>query len=241
HQFGNHFTSTTNYTWSHCISDNYTTTLGFFLAAEAVPFNRKADRGNCPNADTHNIFNESLVAESPQFSGHLMEMFLGHWGVSLSMIAQSGTDMSPPSVILDWSGNGNGPTGGLDQRPNLTGNPYCQPKGRTCWLNPKSFAVPAPYTFGNLAANSLFGPGSIIVNTGLWRDFQITERQKIEFKWEVFNLPNHANLYLPSGFGAGLGIPTFGQPSRASTAGLGALNQTVNDPRVMQFALKYSF
>jgi hypothetical protein len=253
HQFGNHFTSTTNYTWSHCISDNYTTTLGFFLAAESVPYDRKADRGNCPDADTHNIFNESLVAESPNFSGHWTEMLLGHWGVSLSAIIQSGTDMSPIN-ILDFAGSGNG----LTQRPNLVGPPYCKSKGRTCWLNPSSFAPPVavlvspgapganppvpptggPYTFGNLKNMSLFGPGSIVVNTGLWRDFKVTEGQQIEFKWEVFNLPNHANLYPPQG---GVILPTFGQPTPASTAGLGALNQTVNDPRTMQFSLKYSF
>ncbi len=63
----------------------------------------------------------------------------------------------------------------------------------------------------------------------------------MEFTWQVFNMPNHANLYLPATAGAGIGLPTFGQPTPASTAGLGALNQTVNDPRVMQFALKYSF
>jgi hypothetical protein len=235
HQFGNHFTSTTNYTWSHCISDNYTTTLGFFLAAESVPYYRQADRGNCPNADTHNIFNESLVAESPNFSGHMTELLLGHWGFSVSAIVQSGTGFSPIN-ILDYTGSGNG----LTQRPDLLpgANPYCQPKGRTCWLNPASFAPPAPYTFGNVKNMSLFGPGSIIVNTGLWRNFNITERQKVEFKWEVFNLPNHANLYPPQ---TGVILPTFGQPTQQSTAGLGALNQTVNDPRTMQFSLKYSF
>jgi Carboxypeptidase regulatory-like domain len=235
HQFGNHFTSTTNYTWSHCISDNYTTTLGFFLAAEAVPYDRKADRGNCPNADTHNIFNESLVAESPTFSGHWTEMLLGHWGVSLSAIVQSGTDFSPINV-LDFSGSGNG----LTQRPDLIpgADPYCKPISRTCFLNAKSFAFPAPYTYGNLKNMSLFGPGSIIVNTGLWRDFKITEGSQIEFKWEVFNLPNHANLYPPVN---AVVAPTYGQPAPASTAGLGALNQTINDPRTMQFSLKYSF
>jgi Carboxypeptidase regulatory-like domain/TonB dependent receptor-like, beta-barrel len=237
HQFGSHFTSTTNYTWSHCISDNYTTTLGFFLAAEAVPYDRKADRGNCPNADTHNIFNESLVAETPQFSGHLTEMLLGHWGFSVSAIVQSGTDFSP-SNIVDFSGSGNA----LTQRPSIIPgtDPYCQPKGRTCWLKPVpgSIVPPNAYTFGNVGSMSLFGPGSIIVNTGLWRDFNITERQKVEFKWEVFNLPNHANLYPPQG---GVILPSFGQPTQASTAGLGALNQTTNDPRTMQFSLKYSF
>jgi Carboxypeptidase regulatory-like domain len=233
HRFANHYTSITNFTWSHCISDNYTTTLGFFLAAEAMPYNRRYDRGNCPNADTHNIFNQSLVAETPQFSGGLTEALLGHWRFSLSAIVQSGTDISP-ILILDYSGSGNG----LTQRPDLVGNPYCQPKGRTCWLNPASFAPPAPYAFGDLKNNSLFGPGSIIVNTALERIFQVREGQQILFRWEVFNMPNHANLYPPQGVFV---APTFGQPSPASTAGLGALNQTVNDPRTMQFALRYTF
>ena len=120
-------------------------------------------------------------------------------------------------------------------------SPYCHPKGRNCWLNPAAFAPPTAYTFGDLKANSLFGPGSILVNTALSRLFPITERQTIEFRWEVFNLPNHANLYAPSLIGAGIGLPTFGQPTPGSTAGLGALNQTTNDPRIMQFALKYVF
>lgn len=238
HHFASHFTSTTNFTWSHCISDNYTTTLGFFLAAESVPYDRHADRGNCPSADTHLIFNESLVAETPKFSNHTEDILLGHWRFSLSAIVQSGLDVSP-ILLLDFSGSGNG----LTERPKLVPgvDPYCQPKGRTCWLNPAAFAPPAPYTFGDLKNNSLFGPGAIIVNTALSRIFPITERQNVEFTWQVFNLPNHANLYLPSTAGAGIGLPTFGQPTPASTAGLGALNQTTNDPRVMQFALKYSF
>ena len=81
HRFANHYTSTTNFTWSHCISDNYTTTLGFFLAAEEIPYDRRADRGNCPSADTRLIFNQSLVAETPNFSNHLTEMIAGHWRV----------------------------------------------------------------------------------------------------------------------------------------------------------------
>jgi hypothetical protein len=233
HDFAQHFTSSTNFTWSHCISDNYTTTLGFFLAAEEVPYDRHADRGNCPSADTHAVFNQSLVAETPRFSDHLEDMLLGHWRISVSAIVQSGIDISP-ILILDFSGSGNG----LTQRPDLIGDPYCRPKGRSCWLNPASFAPPLPYTFGDLKNNSLFGPGSFIVNTGLSRLFPITETQIIEFRWEVFNLPNHPNLYNPQ---TAFVAPTFGQPTPATTAGLGALAQTVNDPRIMQFALKYTF
>jgi hypothetical protein len=235
HSFGSHYTSITNFTWSHCISDNYTTTLGFFLAAEAVPYDRHADRGNCPSADTHDIFNQTLVAQMPTLSNHTEDMILGHWEFSLSGIIQSGTDIEPYNLV-DFSGSGNG----LTQRPDLIpgANPYCPNKGRTCWLNPASFAPPTAYTFGNVGNYSLFGPGSIIINTALARTFQIREGQQLMFRWEVFNMPNHANLYPPESFYV---LPTFGQPTQASTAGLGALNQTVNDPRTMQFALKYSF
>jgi hypothetical protein len=247
HNFAQHFTSATNFTWSHCISDNYTTTLGFFLAAEEVPYDRHADRGNCPSADTHLIFNQSLVAETPKFSNHLEDILLGHWRLSVSGIVQSGLDFSP-IMILDFSGSGNG----LTQRPNLVGNPYvggtvaanptciapATVKNRQFWVNPCAFEAPTAYTFGDLKNNSLFGPGSIIVNTGLSRLFQIGEHQQVEFRWEVFNVPNHPNLYAPQ---TAFVAPTFGQPSPATTAGLGALAQTVNDPRIMQFALKYSF
>ena len=201
----------------------------------AMPYNQHYDRGNCPNADTHLIFNESLVAETPNFSNHAEQLLLGHWRFSFSLIVQSGTDISAITVV-DYSGSGNG----LTARPNLVPgvDPYCAHKGRNCWLNPAAFAAPDPYVFGNLKNNSLFGPGSILANTALSRLFPIGERQSVEFRWEVFNVPNHANLYAPSG---ALVAPSFGQPTPASTAGLGALNQTTNDPRIMQFALKYTF
>ena len=34
----------------------------------------------------------------------------------------------------------------------------------------------------------------------------------VEFRWEVFNVPNHANLYGPQG---AFVAPTFGQPTPA--------------------------
>jgi len=235
HPFARNFTSTTNFTWSHCISDNYTTTLGFFLAAQAMPYNKNYDRGNCPSADTHLLFNESLVARTPHFSDRMAQILLGNWQFSFSFLVQSGLDSSP-ITILDFSGSGNG----LTQRPVLLpgDSAYCQPKGRNCWWNPKSFVPPPAYVFSPLKNNALFGPGAVVANTGLARLFPITERQTLEFRWEVFNLANHANLYPPA---TGSILPNFGQPTPTNTAGLGALNQTINDPRVMQFALKYSF
>ncbi len=70
------------------------------------------------------------------------------------------------------------------------------------------------------------------------RAFKITERQSIEARGEAFNLPNWVNLYNPV---TALNSPIFGQIVPSSTAGLGAVSQSINDPRIMQFAIKYIF
>ena len=64
------------------------------------------------------------------------------------------------------------------------------------------------------------------VDLGIIKNFPLTERHKIQFRGEFFNLPNHANLGNPNG---NLSSPSYG---RITGAG---------DPRVIQFALKYSF
>ena len=64
---------------------------------------------------------------------------------------------------------------------------------------------------------------------GVTRNFQVRERQSVQFRAEAFNLPNRVNL------------------DPAST-GLNAINNAnfgrflaAYDPRIMQFALKYVF
>lgn len=246
HRFSN-YTSTTNFTWAHCISSNYATEVGLFLFADMVPYDPRADRGNCPGADTPWVFNQALVANMPKLSisNSVLRALANDWTFSVDGIIESGTNLSDlgfnaPFLVLDYSGTGNGFT----QRPELvSGQPlYCQPKGRSCWLNPKAYTTPAPYTFGNLGQGSLFGPGQITFNTALQRSFKITERQSLMVRWEVFNIANHANLGLPS-VAAPLGgaTPTFGEPSVGSAYGGAFAGGIGAQPRIMQFALKYSF
>jgi len=61
---------------------------------------------------------------------------------------------------------------------------------------------------------------------GLTRQFGVRENQKLEFRAEVFNLPNWVNLNNPDG---DFSSTTFGRVTSA------------RDPRIMQFALKYFF
>ncbi len=164
HQFANHYTSTTNFTWSHCISDNSTTALGSILGADEVPYNRHADRGNCPSADTHIIFNQSLVAETPKFSNHLRRSSPATGGLRFRHRAiWHGflSALTPPRFCRERKR----PPAAAQPLPGA--DPYCHPRERLL-AQPGLLRSPRnPYTFGNVGNNSLFGPGSIIVNTAV--------------------------------------------------------------------------
>ncbi len=234
HRFAHNFTSTSNYTWSHCISDFYTPALGLSLYAETQYNNRAADRGPCAGADRRQVFNQTFLVASPKYSNHALNMILGDWRMSLSIVAQTGPPLNV-TTGLDQALNGNAAV----QRPNqVLPDPYVANKGPSGWLNPKAFAQPALGTYGNLGAGALRAPGAFVLNMALVRAFPITEHQSLEIRGEAFNLPNWTNPYPPV---TTLTASNFGQIVPTNTAGLGALTQSTNDPRIMQFALKYTF
>jgi hypothetical protein len=91
---------------------------------------------------------------------------------------------------------------------------------------------------GALRAGAVRGPGAFTINMNLARWFRIHEAQILEVRGEAFNLLNWTNSYNPvTGFTAA----NFGQIVAATSSGLGALSQALNDRRIMQFAMKYNF
>ena len=234
HRFGHNFTSSTNYTWAHCISDDYTPAVGLSLYSETQYNNRAVDRGPCAGADRRQVFNQTLVVASPQYSNHIVRLLAGDWRMSVSAVIQTGPPLNV-SDVLDQALNGNGTI----QRPNqVLPNVYVANKGPGGWLNPKAFAEPALGTYGNMGAGAIRGPGSFVLNMALSRLFPIREHQSLEVRGEAFNLPNWTNPYNPV---TSLTAPNFGQIVPASSVAFGALSSSANDPRIMQFALKYNF
>jgi len=57
----------------------------------------------------------------------------------------------------------------------------------------------------------------------------------LDFRAEFFNVLNHPQFFLGGGASAG-GMQDIAEPST-----FGVINQTVNNPRVLQFALKLQF
>lgn len=125
------------------------------------------------------------------------------------------------------------------------------------YVNPASFTVPRPGTFGNSARNSLAGPAIAQLDITLSKKFNITERLNLELRGEAYNITNHTNFANPGNVRLNPGIPSApgqsgiqpGQPFTSSVAGgnFGVLNSTVSNQiglgtaRQLQVALRLSF
>ncbi len=115
----------------------------------------------------------------------------------------------------------------------------CEPQWRSgvvqpdCrqWFNPQAFSAPALYTFGSSGIGILDGPGIHLLDTSLTKNFYVTESKYLQFRWEMFNMPNHVNLNRPK------------RNNRNQTIGLATtgLITSAGSARSMQLGLKFVF
>ena len=82
--------------------------------------------------------------------------------------------------------------------------------------------------------NNFRGPGFFGIDTGLAKAWAITEHQNVRFSWDVFNTTNTPRMDVGS-------MQFIGNNSVASGSTFGEYSKTMTTPRVMQFALRYSF
>jgi hypothetical protein len=104
----------------------------------------------------------------------------------------------------------------------------------TYWFTPSSFANPATGAIGNVGRNILHGPRLFAINASVFRKFNITERWKLEFRAEAFNLTNTPEFDLPD---TTLGDAAFGQV----TTEHGGQSVQTNPNRLLQGSLRLTF
>jgi Carboxypeptidase regulatory-like domain len=100
---------------------------------------------------------------------------------------------------------------------------------KSAFINPIVIGADGQATdFGNSGPGIFRGPGQVNFDVSLIKNTRITESQNLQFRTEFFNIANH---------------PVFGNPTVArNNANLfGVINSQVGNPRLIQFALKYSF
>jgi hypothetical protein len=116
----------------------------------------------------------------------------------------------------------------------LIGNVHATPCVPGTFFNTCAFGEPALGAFGNVRRNSVQGPGYQIWDFSLFKNLPISERTKLEFRAEFFNVFNHPNLqFAKSGPQNSINTTTFGTPQ------FGFLT-AARDPRQIQLALKLS-
>ena len=219
HRFSHNYMILGNYTYSHCINeaDN---PGDMYQSAVQNPNNVAADRGNCV-ADYRHIFNLSLVAATSGIGQTWIRHVTGDWQLSPIVSARSGQSFTV------YTGLDNSLTAINQDRPDVvSSNPYPAKQGISDWINPSAFIRNPLGTYGNMGRDALLGPGILQVDMALSRNFRVTETMHLETRFEAFNVINHANFAIPSNT---MTSSTFG---RILSAG---------DPRILQFALKFSY
>jgi hypothetical protein len=162
----------------------------------------------------------TAVATTPQFSNNVLLRVGTGWTVSGIYRRTTG------SFLTILSGVDRALTGVSNQRAQqVLGNPYGN-KSLTNYLNPAAFTPPALGSLGNMRPGSIAGPGFWGLDVSMSRAFHITESRRIEARAEAYNLTNSMRPGNPT---LNLNSNTFGQII------------TANDPRLLQFALKYIF
>jgi hypothetical protein len=187
----------------------------------SVPNNWRLDRGNDSAIRTHYLV-ANYVYELPfgRSLHGLPGILLSGWQTSGIVTAGSGL---PFSVNFTSSLLGQ-PSG----RANIVGSPGVGSPSISGWFNPQAFAVPSPFTYGNSAPNSLWGPGLVTWDMGAFKNFRFFERWNLQFRSEFFNTLNHANFSNP-------------QNNISSPTQVGKIVSTSTGPRVVQFALRLEF
>jgi hypothetical protein len=218
HRLSHNFSVLANYTYSHCLDQgeaNQDITNMY-----QNPADRRAEWGNCAS-DRRQVFNTSLVVQSPKYSSAWIERLAGNWRFSSIFTAASG------AWLTVTSGTDRSLTGVGSDRPNVVGDWHVSQNTLSRFFDTTAFAGNAPGQYGNAGHAIVLGRANWNLDSALWRTFSITERVKTDLRLEAFNVLNHARFNNP---GTTL--------SNGTTFGV---TTTALDPRILQVAMKVTF
>jgi len=230
-----------SYTWSRTfdsgMADGDGTTPG--ATFWPLPGTQKADWGlsqlNLDDQFTASILYELPFGKGKTYGGDwnaIEDGVLGGWQVNLIEKATSGFPLflvdsnNQSGVNFEWNGT---PL----NRPDQICNPHLSHPTNSEWFNTSCF-VPAPAgELGDASRAPVSGPRFVNTDFSAFKNFRVHEGYMVQFRAEMFNLFNHAQFGLT---GNGVFMQDINSPST-----FGIVNETVNNPRVIQFALRLDF
>lgn len=246
------------YTWSRTFDSGMPDGLGTNPGAlyYPLPGTKRLDFGlselNLNDSFTASVLYDLPLGKGKRFGSNLSgaaNAVLGNWQLDLIERATSGF----PLYVVD-SSDGSGTffsyNGFTLQRPNqvgdpnkagpVAGNPTCtapaQIHTKQNWFNPCAFEKAPAGELGTAARAPAYGPRFVNTDFSVIKDIPLSFREgtSLQFRAEFFNLFNHPQFFMT-------GIGDSGMQDINTPSTFGVINNTVNNPRLVQFALKLKF
>jgi hypothetical protein len=209
-----------NYTVSRCTSDRVTLAIA---NPNQSPQNLETkDRARC-SQDRRHIFNLTTIARTPEFDNTAWRIIASDWQLAVITRISSGL----PQTIT--AGTDRALTGLAGQvADQVSDDVFLDTSGAlgSVRYNRAAFAAPALGTYGNMEFFSVPGLADWSLDAALSRQFGIGAGRRIELRAEAFNVPNAVRANNPA---ASITSVNFGRIT------------SVQEPRIMQFAVKYVF
>ncbi|HME08786.1 MAG TPA: TonB-dependent receptor [Bryobacteraceae bacterium] len=244
HRFSQGLYFLNSFTWSKAMGDSEQALEYYSNATAANPQNihdLAAERG--PSSfDVKFINVTSVVYDLPFGKGRtfanslnpLLDAILGGWELNGINTANTGTPINvyyAPPAANDVTGLASNLEyrGAALQRPNVSGSAASQSTAQSLlsYFAGYTFTTPpANAPFGNLGRNAFRAPSLEQWDLAVDKNFRITERIKLQFRAEFFNVLNHTN---------------FGVPNQQSNSSAFGTVTTTYPPRQIQFGLKLLF
>ena len=154
-------------------------------------------------------------------ANRLTNGIIGGWQLQGLAIFRSGVPFTV-TMSRDVANTGVG-----GQRPNRIASGKLDNPTLERWFDPAAFVAAPNFVYGNSGLRILSPDIIRTIDFSMFKMFKVTERTKLQFRFEVFNLPN---------------TPSFNGPnSTLDTSTVGRVTSTATAPRQMQAALKYTF
>jgi hypothetical protein len=222
----------TSYTLGHAMANTGTTLSGSNNFQTISNLNYGLDYSSAA-WDIRNNFTTGFTYDLPfgrgkQFGSNLnkvVDVALGNWQVNGILTLHTGQPFTVSAGGCQgvWSGCFPDIASGAD--PNAA-----PPGGRNPseWFNTANFSAPSSLTQGSVGDNRNYGPPLRNLDFSVFKDFPFTERFRLQFRTEVFNIANTPQFNFPdSGFG---------------DANFGKITSTLaGTERHVQFSLKFLF
>jgi len=250
------FSSLSSYTWSKSLDASSSTRDGGpgGWLANATPrlFDRRHDYGPSVFDVRQNLVNSALY-ELPFGRGKhwgqawsaRVARVLGGWQIGGINVIRGGF---PASCIVDNDAAVSNAGFEVDYCNAIAGlHPNIGPRTLQQWWNITGFSFPSDQqVFGNAGRDTLRGPSFVTFDFSALKTTDLTEKLKLQFRFEAFNLLNHPVFSMPQtvldsypGVGVGSPVPVP-QPVDNSSLGsvFGSIGSTAASNRQLQLAVK---